>query len=247
LRPLYTTDRVAELESVVTSLEGQLEEQSRDADNAIAQWQESYSALEARDSESLKDLEDNVSRLQDTLHKERTQGENLVSNLEMAEAKFKKTQHGLESLMADLRLEQGKIEGLEGALLERDEELAEEREEATAAITEWESCCKDLEDKIAAMEGALGAVTGQRDEFEDTLKAERTLYKKLSAKYEEVKAQLPEESAKDVDSSDAWVEEVTILRSQLEEERQGLLLAKKELADFTADSGEAVNLWKGEY
>ena len=48
MRPLCTTDRVAELESVVTSLEGQPEEQPRDADNAIAQWQESHSALEAR-------------------------------------------------------------------------------------------------------------------------------------------------------------------------------------------------------
>jgi chromosome segregation ATPase len=41
----------------VKSLEGQLEEQSSEADNAITQWQESYTALEVRSSELESQLE----------------------------------------------------------------------------------------------------------------------------------------------------------------------------------------------
>jgi chromosome segregation ATPase len=42
------TDQVAELESTIQRLEGRLEEQSSEADNAISQWQESYTTLETQ-------------------------------------------------------------------------------------------------------------------------------------------------------------------------------------------------------
>jgi chromosome segregation ATPase len=51
------TGRVEILEATVKSLEGQLEEQSSEADNAITQWQESYTALEVRSSELESQLE----------------------------------------------------------------------------------------------------------------------------------------------------------------------------------------------
>jgi chromosome segregation ATPase len=56
-RSSLVTDQVGELESTIESLERQLEEQSSAADDAISQWQESYTALEVRSSELETQLE----------------------------------------------------------------------------------------------------------------------------------------------------------------------------------------------
>jgi hypothetical protein len=54
---LFMTGRVEVLEATVNTLEAQLEEQCSDTDNAISQWQESYSALEDRNAELEKQVE----------------------------------------------------------------------------------------------------------------------------------------------------------------------------------------------
>jgi chromosome segregation ATPase len=55
----------------VNSLEGQLEEQSSEADNAITQWQESYTALEVRSSELEIQLETLAKENEELLSSER--------------------------------------------------------------------------------------------------------------------------------------------------------------------------------
>jgi chromosome segregation ATPase len=55
----------------VKSLEGQLEEQSSEADNAITQWQESYTALEVRSSELESQLETLTKENEELLSSER--------------------------------------------------------------------------------------------------------------------------------------------------------------------------------
>jgi predicted RNase H-like nuclease (RuvC/YqgF family) len=109
-------------------LEEQLEEQSSDADNAISQWQESYTALEVRSSEFEAQIE--------ALTKEK---EERPSNTLVVE---------------ELRSEKSR---LEQELRERDEALASAREnliEDADAVHEWEgkllegctwfSCSEDL-------------------------------------------------------------------------------------------------------
>jgi chromosome segregation ATPase len=66
------TDQVAELESTIKSLESQLEEQSSDADNAISQWQESYTVLEVRSSELERQLETFTKEKEELLNAERS-------------------------------------------------------------------------------------------------------------------------------------------------------------------------------
>jgi hypothetical protein len=93
-------------------LEEQLEEQSSDADNAIAQWQESYTALEVRSSEFEAQIE--------TLTKENEERSNNTLVVE------------------ELRSEKSR---LEQELRETDEALASAREnlnEDADAVHEWE-------------------------------------------------------------------------------------------------------------
>jgi chromosome segregation ATPase len=68
---VFIAGRVAELEATVNSLEGQLEEQSSEADNAITQWQESYTALEVRSSELESQLETLTKENEELLSSER--------------------------------------------------------------------------------------------------------------------------------------------------------------------------------
>jgi chromosome segregation ATPase len=115
--PFLVTDQVAELESTIQSLESQLEEQSSEADNAISQWQESYTTLEVRKSELETQLE--------TLTKEKEELFNTQSS-----------SNGLE--VEELRLEK---ERLEQELQGRDEALAAAREDLNQdaeVVHEWE-------------------------------------------------------------------------------------------------------------
>jgi chromosome segregation ATPase len=114
------TDQVSKLESTIESLEGQLE----DAENAISQWQESYTALEVRSSELETQLE--------TLTKEKEELLNAESSsnaLEVEELRFAKD-----------RLEQ--------ELQEKDDSLTAAREDLNQdaeVVHEWEGklleCC----------------------------------------------------------------------------------------------------------
>jgi chromosome segregation ATPase len=93
-----------------------MEEQSSDADNAITQWQESYTALEVRKSELETQLE-TLTKKEEGLNAERSSRELVVEELRAEK----------------LRLEQ--------ELRERDEALAAAREdlnEDADVVHEWE-------------------------------------------------------------------------------------------------------------
>jgi chromosome segregation ATPase len=98
-------------------LESQLEEQSSEADNAISQWQESYTTLEVRRSELETQLETLTKEKEELLNTERSS-----STLTFEELRSEKD-----------RLEQ--------ELRERDEALAAAREgldQDAEVVHEWE-------------------------------------------------------------------------------------------------------------
>jgi DNA repair exonuclease SbcCD ATPase subunit len=102
-------------------LEDQLRERSSDADNAISQWQESYTALEERSSELERQLE--------TLTKEK---EELLTSGRSSNVLGQSA--GFEELQAEK-------ERLEQELRERDEALDTSRQDLNQdadAVSEWE-------------------------------------------------------------------------------------------------------------
>jgi DNA repair exonuclease SbcCD ATPase subunit len=102
-------------------LEDQLEEQSSDADNAISQWQESYTALEERSSELERQLETLTKEKEVLLTSDRS------SNALGQSAAFEELQSEKEQLEQELR--------------ERDEALAASRQDLNQdadAVNEWE-------------------------------------------------------------------------------------------------------------
>jgi chromosome segregation ATPase len=111
------TEQVAELESTNKSLEEQLEEQSSNADNAISQWQESYTALEVRKVELEMQLETQTKEKEELLNAERSSSALAVE---------------------ELRSEKGR---LEQELRERDEALAAagaDHNQDADAVNEWQ-------------------------------------------------------------------------------------------------------------
>jgi glucokinase len=100
-------------------LERQLEEQSSEADSAITQWQESYTALEVRSSE----LE--------------TQLEALIKEKEELSAERLINEPGQSAVFEELRSEK---ERLERELRQRDEALVAARQDLQDAevVQEWE-------------------------------------------------------------------------------------------------------------
>ena len=98
-------------------MKGQLEEESSAADDAISQWQESYTALEVRRSEFETQLE--------TLKKEKEELLNAESSSKALDVE-------------ELRSERDKLEQM---LQERDEALAAAREnlnQDAEVVHEWE-------------------------------------------------------------------------------------------------------------
>jgi chromosome segregation ATPase len=108
------------LESTIESLETQLEQQSSEADNAISEWQESYTALEVRSSELEVQLETLTKEKEELLNEER-----LIS------------EPGQSPQFEELRSEK---ERLEQQLRQRDEALVAARQDLQDAevVPEWE-------------------------------------------------------------------------------------------------------------
>jgi uncharacterized protein involved in exopolysaccharide biosynthesis len=102
-------------------LEVQLEEQSRETDNVISEWQESYNALEVRNSELETQLE--------TLTKEKDEVLNTERSISVP---------GQSAAFEELRSEKDQ---LEQELQERNEALAAAREDLNQdaeVVHEWE-------------------------------------------------------------------------------------------------------------
>jgi chromosome segregation ATPase len=90
----------------VKSLEGQLEEQSSEADNAITQWQESYTALEVRSSELESQLETLTKEKEEMLNADRPSSslgfEELRSDKERFEKELRDTDEPLGAAKENL-------------------------------------------------------------------------------------------------------------------------------------------------
>jgi hypothetical protein len=110
---LLTSERVAKLDSVVKSLEKQLEEQSRDADHAISQW---YTALEVRRSEMKSKIETLVKEKEQLLDEGPTGSEMQTAGLEQLHVEKERLEQALSAASENLNQEEGAIHGLEGEL-----------------------------------------------------------------------------------------------------------------------------------
>jgi chromosome segregation ATPase len=103
-------------------LEGRLEEQSSEADNAILQWQESYTALEVRSSELETQLETLKKEKDEMLNTERPSSalviEELRSEKDRLEQELKERDEALAAAREDLNQDAELVHEWEGMLLE---------------------------------------------------------------------------------------------------------------------------------
>jgi chromosome segregation ATPase len=115
------TGRLAELESTVENLVDQLEEQSSEADNAITQWQESYTALEVRRSELESQLEMLTEENEDLLSAGRSSSalelEELLSEKERLEKELRDRDEALVAAKENLNQDVDVVHEWEGELL----------------------------------------------------------------------------------------------------------------------------------
>jgi chromosome segregation ATPase len=222
-----STTRVTEIELTVKNLEAQLEEQSNDFDNAILQWEESYGALEDRNAELEKQVETIVTNDGAKAHAEAATEPQKISDL--------------ADLQEMISMYVSQIKVLESKLVGTDAE--------------------ELKERIEALESDLTCMTEQREKLASSLEErtsdlndQRILYTEILSKMEVMQAQLGDGSANAVAPQGSVVIEMASLKSQLDEEREAntstqsqLLAMRKELEDFTIESEEIVDLWKGAY
>jgi chromosome segregation ATPase len=116
------TDQVAELESTIQRLEGRLEEQSSEADNAISQWQESYTTLEVRRSELEAQLETLTREKEELLNAQSSSStlviEELRSEKDQLEQELEERDEALAAAKEDLDQDAEVVHEWEGKLLE---------------------------------------------------------------------------------------------------------------------------------
>jgi chromosome segregation ATPase len=112
---LLATERVAELETQVTSLEGQLQEQENDANVVISQWQESYSASDEKCSELGKELE--------TITEEKESLEKALETVEKDNGELVENKSTLEAKILSLEGSLNRASGQEQPLLRSDDDL----------------------------------------------------------------------------------------------------------------------------
>jgi chromosome segregation ATPase len=122
LTVFLVTEQVAELESTIKSLEGRLEEQSSEADNAISQWQESYTTLELCKSELETQLE-NITKEKDELLNTEVPSSTLVieelrSEKDRLEQELREKDEALAAAKEDLNQDAEVVHEWEGKLLE---------------------------------------------------------------------------------------------------------------------------------
>jgi DNA repair exonuclease SbcCD ATPase subunit len=127
------TERVTELETLVKSLESQLEEQERDASEAITQWQNNATEADEKAREIEEKLSQEVSSLQSTtmeIDEERSTLKQRVAELQNSLASMQSTLDHSER-DADLA---GKLERKEQELHEAKETLTRDED----VVKQWE-------------------------------------------------------------------------------------------------------------
>jgi chromosome segregation ATPase len=243
----FLTGRVEVLEATVNSLEAQLEEQSSDADNAISQWQESVSTLEAQNLELESQSRRRVTEIESTVKELEVQLEEQSNGFDSAILQWEESYGALEDRNLKLEKEVEKImkngELARGA--EAQVEAATETQEIPALadlqlqISEYVSQIKDLETKLVstdaaqlqeridALEGDLTSMTEQREELASSLKIrtselndQKVSYTEILSEKEAAKGQLGDRSANGAIPQGSVVAEMASLKSQLDEERE---------------------------
>jgi DNA repair exonuclease SbcCD ATPase subunit len=241
--------QIKDLESKLVGTGEELLLQRQEYDAAVSSWELLRVELEAE-----------VLLLEEDVESETAEKNRLLTKVAAFHAANKEEEVLLESTKADLKLQQTRVDDLENKLLELEDERSQEREEAMAAISQWESSCRQLEDRIAALEGDLARMTEQRENLgsfmEEPLSElvdQRTSDVEILSK-KVAKAQLGDESANAAAPQGSVVTAMASLKSQLDEEKEAhtstqseLLAIRRELEFFTAESEEIVDLWKGEY
>jgi chromosome segregation ATPase len=242
--------QIKDLESKLDDTGAELLLQRQEYDAAVSSWDLLRAELEAE-----------VLLLEEDVESETDEKNRLLTKVAAFDAANKEEEVLLASTKADLQLQQTRVDDLENKLLELENERSQEREEAMAAISQWESSCRQLEERIAALERDLASMTEQRENLGSSLEEplselvdQRTSDIEILSKNDVAKAQLGDGSANAAAPQVSVVTATASLKSELDEERgahsstQSQLLAiRKELEDFTVESAEIVDLWKGKY
>jgi chromosome segregation ATPase len=217
-RSSLVTDQVAELESTIESLKGQLEEESSAADDAISQWQESYTALEVRRSELETQLE--------TLRMEKEEMRNTETSSNTVDAE-------------ELRSEKDKLERM---LQERDEALAAAREDLkhdAEVVHEWEG--KLLERCTLFYKSADTEIVFDADACRLSCRVDQVA--ELESTIESLERHFEEQSSAADDAILQWQESYTALEvrsSELESQLETLTNEKEELLKAETSSSAIV-------
>jgi chromosome segregation ATPase len=245
--PFFLIGRVEVLEATVNSLEAQLEEQSSDADNAISQWQESVSTVEAQNLELESQYRRRVTEIESTVKDLEVQLEEQSNGFDSAILQWEESYGALEDRNVKLEKEVETIMN-NGELARRAEahvEAGTEPQEISALadlhlqISEYVSQIKDLETKlvstdaaqlqerIEALEGDLTSMSEQREELASSLKMrtselndQMVSYTEILSEKEAARGQREERSANGAIPQGSVVAEMASLKSQLDEERE---------------------------
>jgi chromosome segregation ATPase len=258
------TEQVAELELTNKSLEDQLEEQSSDADNAISQWQESYTALEQRSSELERQLETLTKEKEELLNVKRSDSalavEELRSENERLERELRERDEALAAAGEDHNQDADVVHEWEGELLQgcawfsrsvdmivvADTDVT--RFSVTEQVAELESANKSLEDQLEEQSSdADNAISQWQESYtaleERSSELERQL-ETLTKEKEELLMNV-ERSSSALGQS-ATFEELQSEKERLEQElreRDQALVASRQ--DLNQDA-DAVHVWEGE-
>ncbi|CAB9510978.1 unknown protein [Seminavis robusta] len=180
--------QIAELESTIESLEQELEDKHIEAENAIAEWQDSYGVLGAKNGEleeqlaalniqvqDLRDTKQAVDAELDQYKSLQTQASEEAGKLK-AELEAASDADASEKPAADgeaaLELK-SKIANLEATLAEREQELSDRPKES--ALQELEARCAAQGEKISLLNTHLEETIKDRDEAVAKLKSAEKL------------------------------------------------------------------------
>jgi chromosome segregation ATPase len=166
-------------------LEAQLEEQCNDADNAISQWQESYSALEAQNLElesqsieRVREIELTVKNLEGQLEEQSNDFDNAISHWNESYGALEDRNSELENQLETIAKNGELVLGAEAHV-----EAATEPQEISAAapqgsvVTEMASLKSQLDEEREAHTSTQSQLVAIRKELEDfTVESEEIVY-----------------------------------------------------------------------
>ncbi|CAB9517704.1 kinesin K39 [Seminavis robusta] len=269
--------QIAELESTIESLEQELEDKHIEAENAIAEWQDSYGVLGAKNGEleeqlaalniqvqDLRDTKQAVDAELDQYKSLQTQASEEAGKLK-AELEAASDADASEKPAADgeaaLELK-SKIANLEATLAEREQELSDRPKES--ALQELEARCAAQGEKISLLNTHLEETIKDRDEAVAKLKSAEKLSsatadfsqesERLTEKIAELET-LVEDLKKERDTSVAAMEESSRQLVQKSEEDEAAVAQwnerikqlESELERQETEANEAIAGWESSY